>query len=86
VAAWFPRFCYFYLVKNQKITKNSTATEAREKISADLESLDFSKNFDACVTIFKNNRILLYKIGHRFLLTTKLFTGQKRLFGKNSTI
>jgi hypothetical protein len=29
------------LVKNHKIAKNSTTTKAREKISTDLESLDF---------------------------------------------
>jgi len=31
------------------------------------------------LTKFKNNQILLNKIGHRFLLTTKLFTGWKSL-------
>jgi hypothetical protein len=32
VAAWVPDvFCNFYLEKNQKIAKNSTATKAREK-------------------------------------------------------
>jgi hypothetical protein len=37
IAAWFPdMFCYFYLVKNSKIAKNSTATKAREKISTDI--------------------------------------------------
>jgi hypothetical protein len=34
-------FCNFYLVKNHKIAKNSTTTKAREKISTDLESLEF---------------------------------------------
>jgi hypothetical protein len=34
-------FFYFYLVKNNKIANNSTTTEAREKISIDLESLEF---------------------------------------------
>jgi hypothetical protein len=39
VAALFPdMFCDFYLVKNHKIVKNSTATKAKEKISTDLES------------------------------------------------
>jgi hypothetical protein len=42
VAAWFPNmFCNFYLVKNHKIANNSTTTKAREKISTDLESLEF---------------------------------------------
>jgi len=73
VAAWFPdMFCNFYLVKNHKIAKNSTTTKAREKISADLEFLEFYKFFDVCLTKFKSNHILLNKISHRFLLTTKL--------------
>jgi hypothetical protein len=36
-------FCNFYLVKTYKIAKNSTTTKAREKISTDLESLEFQK-------------------------------------------
>ncbi len=56
VAALFPdMFCNFYLVKNYKIAKNSTTTKVREKISADLESLQF---FDVCLTTFKNDQIL----------------------------
>jgi len=41
--AWFPdMFSNFYLVKNHKIVKkNSTTTKAREKISTDLEFLEF---------------------------------------------
>jgi hypothetical protein len=73
VAAWVPDMFYnFYLEKNHKIVNNSTATEAREKIITDLESLEF---FDACLTKFKNSQILPNKISHRFLLTTKLFIG-----------
>jgi len=42
VAAWFPdMLCNFYFMKNYKIDKNSTATEAGEKMSSDLESLEF---------------------------------------------
>jgi len=42
VAAWFPdMFCNFYVVKNHKIAKVSTATKAREKISVGWESLEF---------------------------------------------
>ena len=34
VAAWLPdMFCNFYFVKNHKFAKNSTTTNAREKIS-----------------------------------------------------
>ncbi len=51
-------------------------TKAREKISTDMESLEF---FDVCFNEFKNNSILLNKISHRFLLTTNLFTGRKSL-------
>jgi hypothetical protein len=37
-------FCNFYLVKNKKTDSNSASPEAREKISADLESLGLKKN------------------------------------------
>jgi hypothetical protein len=42
VATWFPDiFIRFYFVINHKNAKNLTTTKAREKISADLESLEF---------------------------------------------
>jgi hypothetical protein len=42
VAAWVSdMFCNFYLMKNHKIAKNSTTTKASEKISTDVESLEF---------------------------------------------
>jgi hypothetical protein len=42
VAAWVPDVFYnFYLVKNYKKEKNSTTAKASEKISTDLESLEF---------------------------------------------
>ena len=42
VAAWFSAmFCSSYLVKNHRIAKNSKTTKASEKISTDLESLEF---------------------------------------------
>jgi hypothetical protein len=37
-------FCTFYFVKNHQSANNSTATQAEEKISADLESVEF-ENF-----------------------------------------
>jgi hypothetical protein len=37
-------FCNFYLVKSHKISKNSATTKAREKISTDLEFLEFKNN------------------------------------------
>jgi len=53
VAALFPDLLSnFYLVKNHKIAKNSAITRGREKISTDLESVEF---FDACWTKLKNN-------------------------------
>jgi hypothetical protein len=77
VAAWLPdMFCNFYVVKNYKIAKHSTTTKGREKISADLESLEF---FDIGFTKFKNNQILPNNISHRFLQTTKLFIWRKSL-------
>jgi hypothetical protein len=33
--------CNLHLVKNHKIANNSATTEAREKISTDLKSLEF---------------------------------------------
>jgi hypothetical protein len=47
--------------ENHKIDKNSATTKAREKMSTDLESFVLE--------------ILLNKACHRYLLTTKLFTG-----------
>jgi hypothetical protein len=42
VSAWVPdMFCNFYSEKNHKIANNSAATEAKEKISTDLKSLEF---------------------------------------------
>ena len=41
-------------------------TKAREKISADLESLIFYKFFGACLTKFKINQILLNKLATDF--------------------
>jgi hypothetical protein len=67
--------CNFYLVKNDKIATSSATTEAREKISACLESLEFQKFLDACLSIFENYQILLSKIRYRFLVTTKLLSG-----------
>ncbi len=72
-------FCNFYLVKNHKIANNLSTTEARAKLSTDLESFEFQKFFDVCFTKLENNQILLNKIIHRFLVTTKLFSRWKSL-------
>jgi hypothetical protein len=52
-------FSNFYLVKNHKILNSSITPEARENISADLESLE-------------NNQLLPNKISHRSVPTAKL--------------
>jgi len=63
VAALVPdMFWNFYLVKNNKIANNSAITQAREEISTYLESLEFQKFFDVCLTKFENYQILLNKI------------------------
>jgi hypothetical protein len=49
-------------------------TEAGEKISTYLESLEFYQFFDACLTKFKTYQILLNKLNHRFLVPNKLFS------------
>jgi len=41
VAAWvLVMFCKIYFVKNHKFANNSAMSEAKEKISTDLESLE----------------------------------------------
>jgi hypothetical protein len=61
-------------MKNHKIGNNSTFTGAREKIIAAIIFLAFYTLFDAGFSKFKNNPLLLSKISHCFLATTKLFT------------
>jgi hypothetical protein len=80
VAALVPdMFGNFDLVKNRKNGNNSATTEAREKVSTYLESLEFQKIFDVSLTKFENHQILLNKMNHRFLVTTKLYSGWKSL-------
>jgi hypothetical protein len=74
VAALVPGMFYnFYLVKNHKITNNSATTEPREKNKHFFGILRI-KN-DVCLTKFEIYQISLNKISHRFLVTTKLFSG-----------
>ncbi len=54
-----------------------------EKISTDLEYIEFYKFFYVWLTKLKNNQILLNKIINIFLLTTKLFTRWKILIWVN---
>jgi hypothetical protein len=51
VAAWVPdMFLNFYAVKSHKIVNNSPTTEAREKLTTDLESSELLKLFDVRLT------------------------------------
>jgi len=73
VIRWHHGFCNFYLAKNPKIAQDSATTEAGEKICTVMKSVKFQKFFDMCLTNFENYQILLNKINHRFIVTTKLF-------------
>ncbi len=57
-----------------------------EKKSTHLEYLEFWKFFDVCSTKFVNCQILLCKISHRFLVTTKLFGVRKSLIDFSSKV
>jgi hypothetical protein len=46
------------------LINNSANTDASEKISAYLESLEIKKFCDECLTKFKNNKVLLNEISH----------------------
>ncbi len=59
--------------KNHKIANNSTITKAREKNKYRFGILNI-------LEIIDNNQTLLYKISHRFLVQTKVFTWQIILF------
>jgi hypothetical protein len=77
VEAWFPdMFCNFDLVKNCKTVDTSATTEAREKLSTDLQSLEFWKLSMHIFSRSKINQSLHNKISHLFLETTKLLPGQ----------
>ncbi len=64
-------FCSFYSLKITKLLITQQPLKLDKKINTNLESLEFQKNFDARLTKFKNNQILLHKISQKFLLTTK---------------
>ncbi len=53
-----PRFVSQILF-SEKLLKTSTTTKAREKISTYIESLEFLKFLDVCLTKFKNNKFYL---------------------------
>jgi hypothetical protein len=68
VAAWFPEmFCNFHLVKNHRTAKTQQPLKVAKKINTDLESIEFWKNLDLCLTKSESNKILLNKIIRRFL-------------------
>jgi hypothetical protein len=52
-------FCTFYSVKSHKTAISFASTEAIENITTDLESLEFLKIFDVCLTKFEHYQILL---------------------------
>jgi hypothetical protein len=51
-------------MKNDKIANNSTTTTAKEKISVDLEFLEFQNVCDVGLGKFKTNQILLNNISN----------------------
>jgi hypothetical protein len=53
-------------VKNHKIANNSTAAEAREKMSTDLKSLEFYDILDAFLTKFLIFKFYLIKLATNF--------------------
>ncbi len=61
-------FCNYCLWKKCIIANKSAATDAREKISTDLESPEQGK-FHIKFSIFKNNQILLNKISHELVVS-----------------
>jgi hypothetical protein len=56
-------FCNIYLIKNNKIARNSTTTKAREKISTDLESPEF---FEVCLTNLETIKFYFIKLATDF--------------------
>jgi hypothetical protein len=76
VAALVPdMFCSFNLEKNHRNADNSTTTKATEKISTHFGIFRILDILYVCLTEFKNNQILIDKISHGVLVTTKLFSG-----------
>ncbi len=79
MAAWVPDVFYnFYLVKNYKKEKNSTTAKASEKISTDLESLEF----------WKKNWCIFHKIKKNYLiiLATDFYWQPSYLLGERSSL
>jgi hypothetical protein len=60
------------------LLKTQQPLKARKKTSKGLKSLEFWNFFKIGLANFENNPILIYKIRHKFLLTTK--GGEKSSF------
>jgi hypothetical protein len=75
------QICFATIIycKISKLLKTQQLLKLEKKINTALELFEF---FGACLIKFKNNQILLIKISHRFLLTTKLFTRLKQGYVK----
>ncbi len=65
-------------MKNHKFAPKPA--KAIDIVSVQLESIKLYKFFDACLTKFKNNPILLHNISHIFLQTTKQVKDPKSTF------
>jgi hypothetical protein len=61
----------FKCEKNNNIANYSTTTKAIEKINTDLDTLKFNNLSFVFLAKFLNNKILLTKISHQFLVTSK---------------
>jgi hypothetical protein len=72
-----PRYVFatFIWRKIAKLQKSQQPLKQEKKSAMTLNPYNFRNFFDARLTKFINNQILLHKISLRFLLTTKLFTG-----------
>jgi len=78
LAAWVPdMFWNFYLLKIHNIADNSATTKAREKLSTELESLEFKKILDVCLIKIENYKTLLNRMscigGCKSLISTGQF-------------
>jgi len=66
------QICFETFIWLKKMLFTQQPLKLEKKISTYLETLEF---FDVCLIKFENYQILLDKISHRFLVTTKLFSG-----------
>jgi hypothetical protein len=67
-----PRYVFQLLFSEKNV--NVLKTQQPQNLVVKLAQIWNSQNFIKCLTKFKNNQILLNKISHRFLMTTKLYT------------